>query len=84
MERAMLHYKKPGHGAVPSISKGLSFCLSDMSCNFVNKERKMHSTCLNTIYTLSSIVMRILFLGFAPPYGRDYTLMQDLGIKFLA
>jgi hypothetical protein len=29
-------------------------------------------------------VMRILFLGFAPPYGRDYTLMQDLGIKFLA
>ncbi len=42
----------------------------------------MHSTCLNTIYTLSSIVMRILFLGFAPPLRKRLHIDAGFGHKF--
>jgi hypothetical protein len=66
MERAMLRNKKRGHEQ--SVSKVLSFFLlvrhELQFCQQGKKDAKHLSE--HNLYTLSTIMMHMLFLGFAP------------------
>ncbi len=86
MERAMLHnIRKPGHEQSRLQGSVLLCACQTWAAILSTRKERCKSTCLNTIYILFQRSWGACSFSWAlpPKEGRDYTLMQDLGIKVL-